>query len=130
MRKVYISGPISGYDIKERIATFARCEKWWTDKGFEVFNPLRADDGDHGQTSDGKATPTKEEWVGFMGRDIPEVANSDILCLLSRWKESSGCNIEYWVAKRWGLWLTEEGTKTLALGELVGREGREDEVGV
>ena len=44
MRKIYLSGPITGFDVKEYHAKFERAESFYKDIGFEVVNPVRISD--------------------------------------------------------------------------------------
>lgn len=39
-KKIYISGPISGYDYKERQQVFAKVQEVFELIGYEVKNPL------------------------------------------------------------------------------------------
>ena len=39
-KKIYISGPISGHDIEERKADFARIKEYLGKLGYVVFNPM------------------------------------------------------------------------------------------
>ena len=44
MRKIYLSGPITGLDVKEYHAKFERAESFYKEIGFEVVNPVRISD--------------------------------------------------------------------------------------
>ena len=44
MRKIYLSGPITGLDAKEYHAKFERAESFYKEIGFEVVNPVRISD--------------------------------------------------------------------------------------
>ena len=41
MSKIYISGPISGHRIEERIKTFQQAEEMLIAAGYEVKNPFK-----------------------------------------------------------------------------------------
>ena len=44
MRKIYLSGPITGFALKEYHVKFERAESFYKEIGFEVVNPVRISD--------------------------------------------------------------------------------------
>lgn len=88
--KLYLAGPMSGlpnfnYDAFHRYAKLLR------ERGYEVFNPAEAHDGDQGL----------ELWQ-YYASDLPEVAKADAVAVLPGWSESTGARIEVLVAKKLG----------------------------
>ncbi len=112
--EVYISGPISGRSISVAKAHFEAGEKYWTDRGWTIYNPLKEDNGKHGTLRNGYSAPTDEEWLEFILRDIKAVAECRIFYLLTGWEQSNGAQIEFEVATR--------------LRKLIVREGQEEGV--
>lgn len=88
--KLYLAGPMSGlpnfnYDAFHRYAKLLR------ERGYEVFNPAEAHNGDQGL----------ELWQ-YYASDLPEVAKADAVAVLPGWSESTGARIEVLVAKKLG----------------------------
>ncbi len=113
-KEVYISGRISGISMVGAKAHFETGEKYWTDRGWTVYNPMKEDNGKHGTLRNGCSAPTDEEWLEFILRDIKAVAECRILYLLERWELSNGARIEFEVATH--------------LRKLIVREGQEEGV--
>lgn len=88
IRKIYISGKITGLPIHEVIAKFQDAETKIRRFGFEPVSPL-----DNG-------LPFEAEWPDQMGRDIALLLRCDAICLLADWRQSEGAGIEYLVARR------------------------------
>lgn len=90
MKRIYISGPITGYDIEERRRAFAEAEDAVKAKfGCEVVNPL-------------KDQPQGLSWEEYMKRDIKMMLECDTVCLLPGWTDSRGSLLEYTVASNLG----------------------------
>lgn len=96
--KIYLSGPISGYDLEERKQAFENarkeildfCERWDEKSGghteVEVFSPPHAY----------KEGMTYEE---IMRYDIEQLLKCDLIVFLNGWQDSRGCKAEREVAK-------------------------------
>ena len=84
--KVFISGPMSGYDDYNREA-FHEAEKLLKAAGYSVFNPawLRVDD----------------DWNidDIMAIDMAALSRCDAIYQLDDWKNSNGAVAEYHTAK-------------------------------
>lgn len=80
---VYLSGPISGYDIEERRKVFEEKEAYFKEKGFKVFNPLK-----NGLAEDA-------ETHRHMRRDLNVLTNEEIpishIFMMDKWTHSAGC---------------------------------------
>lgn len=101
MAKVYISAPITGYDLKERKEYFASKAEWLRDLEFEPVNPMA--DIDIGNP------PPRED---CMKRDIKMLLDCTAMILFGDWQNSEGCNLEMLVAKQCGIWVfTDERTQ-------------------
>ena len=105
MRKkcVYLSAPISGYDIDERLATFERVENELKKLGYKVLSPMK-----NGLSQD---EPTSRH----MKRDIILLLQSDAIFLMTGWNRSAGCLTELNVATACGLDVWFEGLSELKL---------------
>ncbi len=117
--EVYISGPISGYQVPIAKGNFDRAETLWTERGWTVYNPMEVDHGEHGRLLNGAAHPTDEEWLAFILRDIKAVAECRILYLLEGWELSNGARIEFEVATRLRKLIVREGQEEQEEGVLV-----------
>lgn len=81
-KRIYISGPISGYDIWERKQTFRAVRQTMEAKGYEVINPMEKDLADDAP------------YAQHMRMDIPLLASCDVIYFLDGWRRSSGCLCE------------------------------------
>lgn len=100
--KIYISGPISGYDLEERKQAFENarkeildfCERWDEKSGghteVEVFSPPHAY----------KEGMTYEQ---IMRYDIEQLLKCDLIVFLNGWQDSRGCKAEREVAQVCGI---------------------------
>jgi len=86
MSKVYMSFPISGYDIEERKAYAEKLKKSLSQFYDDVFNPL-----ENGVPLD---APTSEH----MKEDIKNLLMCDAIWMANHWQFSVGCRTEYAVA--------------------------------
>ena len=85
-KKIYISGPISGYDIEERRETFATAKKFLEIEGYEVCNPLE------------NGLPSDADTHQHMRADLKMLVQCDEIFLLNKWNHSAGCFVEFMVA--------------------------------
>ena len=91
MSKVYMSFPISGYDIEERKAYAEKLKKSLSQFYDDVFNPL-----ENGVPLD---APTSEH----MKEDIKNLLTCDTILMCKGFELSRGCMIEYQIAIFCGL---------------------------
>lgn len=96
--KVYISGPISGYDLDERRELFANAAKAVAaELECETVNPMEVVPGceyqcDPGQLSD--APPYIHTWKCWMKYDIIAMMVCDAIVMLPGWEDSNGARLE------------------------------------
>lgn len=100
---VYLSAPISGFDINERRETFERMENELKKLGYKVLSPMK-----NGLSQD---EPTSRH----MKRDIILLLQSDVIFLMTGWNRSAGCLTELNVATACGLDVWFEGLSELKL---------------
>ena len=94
---VYLSAPISGFDIDERRETFERVENELKKLGYKVLSPMK-----NGLSQD---EPTSHH----MKRDIILLLQADAIFLMTGWNRSAGCLTELHVATACGLDVWFEG---------------------
>ena len=86
MSKVYLSGPISGYDYSERKQTFYRIQQKLEKMGHEVFNPMF------------NGLPEDASTQEHMKVDFRMLLQCDTIFMLPKWNHSAGCLLELNVA--------------------------------
>lgn len=88
IKRIYISGKISGLPIKEVISKFqAACDKLRR-FGLEPMNPLN------------NGLPLDADWADQMGKDISILLRCDAIYLLPDYSDSDGAKIELAVARQ------------------------------
>lgn len=90
MKKVYISGQISGLDFGATKEVFLKKQKELEALGYEVINPTQF-------KPHGKDYPS---WSDHMRLDIKMLMDCDCICMLDGWHESRGAVIELYLAKQ------------------------------
>lgn len=90
MKKIYLSGPMSGLP-DHNIPAFHAMAAELRAAGYEVVNPAELN-----------VDPTKE-WEACMRTDISELCTCDAIALMPGWERSSGANLELHIAHRLGL---------------------------
>ena len=90
-KKVYISGPISGYDIDERKKVFHNAEKLILSKGYTPVNPLK------------NGLSKKDIYEDQMKVDIKKLIDCDYIYLLPKWYQSKGATLEFDIADSCGI---------------------------
>lgn len=85
-KKIYISGPISGYEYEERKETFGLAKKILETEGYEVFNPME------------NGLPKDATTHQHMRADLKMLVQADEIFLLEKWNHSAGCFVEFMVA--------------------------------
>ena len=91
--RVYLSGPITGYDTDERRSFFGRYENALVNLGYEVVNPMN-----NGLPQD-PDFPVEEH----MKVDIKNLCGCDAILMLPEWSISKGAKFEMQVAARVGI---------------------------
>lgn len=104
--KVYISGPITGYDLDERKQYFEAAERSAKAELQPqlIVNPMKLVNNcldnwpcDAGQLAD--APPYIHTWSCWMRLDIKAMMDCDTILMLPNWTESPGAMIEYQIAQ-------------------------------
>lgn len=87
MKKIYISGPISGLPLETVYNNFTNAEVQLLEQGYEVVNPLN------------NGLPTNATWEEHMRADLKLLMECDTIYLLKGYKDSKGAMIEYDLAR-------------------------------
>lgn len=85
--KIYISAPITGYDLEERRKSFAKWAQIIINAGCEPVNPME------------KNIPDDAPYVEHMKADINLLLDCDGYILSTVWTASKGCRCENAVAE-------------------------------
>jgi len=93
MKRVYLSGPITGYDIAERTILFSYFEEFVNSlPQFEAVNPLH------------NGVPQQEDnREEHMRTDIRNLLGCDYIYMLPDWHKAEGCRLELSVATTCGI---------------------------
>lgn len=97
MKRIYISGPISGKDYDERKAAFSAVKKSLEAKGYEAISPMENGLNKYASTH------------LHMHRDIELLMSCDAIYMMEGWLHSKGCKLEFDVATAIGIdvWFEE-----------------------
>ena len=87
MKKVYLSGPISGYDLAERRNTFNRAAHFLRIQGYQPVTPF-----------DNGLDPSAD-YSDHMRADLRLILDCDAILLLPNWHMSEGAQLEHEVAR-------------------------------
>ena len=87
MKKMYMSGPISGLPLETVYNNFTNAEVQLLEQGYEVVNPLN------------NGLPTNATWEEHMRADLKLLMECDTIYLLKGYKDSKGAMIEYDLAR-------------------------------
>jgi hypothetical protein len=92
VKKVYISGPISGHE-KAATILFKAAENDFKTRlvKFEVVNPMELPH-DHDKS-----------WTSYLREDIKALADCDVIFMLANWTNSKGAKIEWELAQNLGI---------------------------
>ncbi len=90
-KRIYLSLPISGYDIEERRATALKKKKELEAAGFTVILPLE------------NGLPVDAGTYAHMKRDFELLLTCDAIYMMERWCHSKGCKVEFDLATAIGL---------------------------
>lgn len=98
--KVYVAGPISGFDLEERRRTFAAAVERLRAAGHEPVNPF-------------DLHPNPIAWADAMKADIPALVICDAIYLQDGWWNSRGARLEELIAVQLGLkiWYEHDDTR-------------------
>ena len=95
MKRIYISGPISGHDYDKRKEAFHETKVMLQAQGFEVFNPME------------NGLPPDSTTNRHMHRDLAALTSEDkpmdAIYMMTGWLHSAGCKLEFDVATAIGL---------------------------
>ena len=83
MKKIYISGPISGLPLETVYNNFTNAEVNLLEKGYKVVNPFN------------NGLPTTATWEEHMRADLKLLLDCDAIYMLEGWEKSRGARIEY-----------------------------------
>lgn len=86
IKKIYISGKITGLPVQEAIAKFRSAAEKIRRFGFEPVSPF-----DNG-------LPLEADWAEHMGKDISLLLRCDAIYLLDDYEKSEGARIELCIA--------------------------------
>lgn len=102
MKKVYLSGPISGLEKEEYLARFAKAEEMVAAYGYRVVNPT-------------KFWVCRWAWlyriVGYVLTllyDLWRLSRCDYIYKIPGWQQSTGANIESCWAYHFKIWPLEK----------------------
>lgn len=87
MKKIYISIPITGHDIKEVKQKAEYIKRGLTVDNYTAITPFDV------------CTEENKPYSYYMGRDIEALLGCDMVFFATGWKQSKGCRAEYEVAK-------------------------------
>ena len=84
-KRIYISLPISHYDLEER-REYAQKVEDALSHFYEVVNPLK------------NGLPEDADWREHMKKDLQDLLTCDAIFLCKDWEKSKGCKLEFDVA--------------------------------
>ena len=103
-QKIYIAGPMRGYD-NFNFDAFDECARYLADAGYVPISPTDMD-----RLYEGWGTYPPEDLEvdralkeRCMRRDIEAIFTCDAIFMLKGWEDSSGANVEHALAKFLGL---------------------------
>lgn len=87
MKKIYISGQISGLPYDEVVAKFKEAEERLQAQGYETVNPLN------------NGIPYNAPWEMHVAKDVELLMGCDTIYLLPDWQQSKGATLEKKIAE-------------------------------
>lgn len=87
MKKMYLSGKISGLPIEEARANFAKAEAVAKSLGYLPVNPMNLHNGNENMS-----------WEDYMRTDIKAMMDCDAIMIQPNYRSSSGARIEVGLA--------------------------------
>lgn len=101
--KVYLSGPITGIENKNR-EEFQKYQNKLIDLGFEVINPHDLFNDAELERIDKlvreEVITEKEAWSHFLKVDLTEMFKCNFVAVLKGWEKSEGANLEVYNARK------------------------------
>lgn len=94
-KRIYISLPISHYDLEERKQYAEKVERALK-QFYEVVNPLK------------NGLPEDADWREHMRKDFQDMLTCDCIFLCKDWEKSKGCKLELDVATTVGMEVIHE----------------------
>lgn len=91
MKKVYIAGPMTGYEQNNYPAFFEAAELL-KQTGLEPINPA--------------ANPKCDSWQDYMKHSLKQVVDADMVVTLDGWESSRGASLEVFIATQLGIPVT------------------------
>lgn len=102
MRKIYLSGRMSGMLESEYTAQFAGAEAFYTACGYQVVNPvILAKELEESWWKSGRKN--KPGYSAYLRYDLKVLKSCDAIAMLDGWQRSKGAKIELESAKKNGL---------------------------
>lgn len=92
MRTAYVSLPITGYDLDERIKAAEAARIRLLAEGWAVYSPLHK-----------SSVPLDSSRETHMKEDIKLLLKADAIYMCKDWHKSKGCRLEYQIAEQCGL---------------------------
>ncbi len=89
--RIYLSGPISHFDINERRRTFSHVKDRLSERGFYPVNPLE------------NGLPVEASIHEHLRRDVELILTCDAIIMMKDWSRSAGCKLELDIAMALGL---------------------------
>ena len=96
MKKVYIAGPMTGYENFNFDAFYA-AEAKLTGMGFYALNPAKLDRSFEGwdKYPPEGFVPSRADYIRFMDRDLNALQGCDFIYMLKGWEKSKGANVKF-----------------------------------
>ena len=116
MKKIYISGQISGQPWEETVAKFQVVEDRLKGQGHEVVNPLK------------NGLSVTATWEEHLALDIVHLLKCDAIYMLANWRFSRGATLEKNIAEMTGKEVIYETTPDAALQRIM--QAIYDEMGI
>jgi hypothetical protein len=91
MKKIYISGKITGLDYEDALRKFNEAEEFLKLAEHEVVNPMTIEHN-HDKT-----------WESYMKVDLIEMLKCDVVYMLKNWHDSKGARMEFDIAEKLGI---------------------------
>lgn len=89
--KIYIAGKITGLDLTDAFAMFAKAEDVIDSLGHYGINPMKLVDQSEGRS-----------YYEMLKEAVQHLSACDAIFLLPNWNESSGARLEYFIASSLG----------------------------
>ena len=98
--RIYISGPITGYDLEERRAAFKKVQQELEESGWKyVFNPME------------NGVPANAHRSEHIREDMKHLIKCTAIFFMRGWEKSAGCQLEFNTATQIGLAIATQASK-------------------